>query len=116
MENVNSAASQQTLPQDSVTLLQNIKNVSPNAQIIWMYGWWGDRTVFDPAQNACDKVGAKGINLNDIGTQKSMQSYAGQSRTLQDGTVRKIQENEASHPGDAGMKAIADRLIANFDF
>ena len=116
MENVGSVAAKQTLPQDSITLLQNIKKCSPNAQIIWMYGWWGDPTVFDPAQNACNNVGAKGINLNDIGTQQSMQSYAGQSRTLQDGTVRKIQENEASHPGDAGMKAIADRLIANFDF
>lgn len=116
MENVNSVASKKTLAQDSLTLLQNIKKVSPNAQIIWMYGWWGDRTVFDPAQNACDKVGAKGINLNDIGTQKSMQSYAGQKRTLKDGTVREIKDIEASHPGDAGMKAIADRLIANFDF
>lgn len=116
MENVNSVASKKTLAQDSITLLQNIKKCSPNAQIIWMYGWWGDHTVFDPAQNACDKVGAKGINLNDIGTQKSMQSYAGQKRTLKDGTVREIKDIEASHPGDAGMKAIADRLIANFDF
>ena len=116
MENVGSLAAKQTLAQDSITLLQNIKKCSPNAQIIWMYGWWGDYTVFDPAQNACDKVGAKGINLNDIGTQKSMQSYAGQKRTLKDGTVREIKDIEASHPGDAGMKAIADRLIANFDF
>lgn len=116
MENVGSVAAKQTLTQDSITLLQNIKKCSPNAQIIWMYGWWGDHTVFDPAQNACDKVGAKGINLNDIGTQKSMQSYAGQKRTLKDGTVREIKDIEASHPGDAGMQAIADRLIANFDF
>lgn len=116
MENVGTTAAKQTLAQDSVSLLQNIKKCSPDAQIIWMYGWWGDRTVFDPAQNACDKVGAKGINLNDIGTQKSMQSYAGQKRTHKDGTVREIKDIEASHPGDAGMKAIADRLIANFDF
>ena len=116
MENVGSVAAKQTLTQDSLTLLQNIEKCSPKAQIIWMYGWWGDHTVFDPAQNACDNIGAKGINLNDIGTQQSMQSYAGQSRTLQDGTVRKIQDNEASHPSDAGMQAIADRLIANFDF
>lgn len=116
MENVNSVAAKQTLTQDSLTLLQNIKKASPHAQIIWMYGWWGDHTVFDPAQNACNNVGANGINLNDIGIQQSMQSYAGQNRTLQNGTVRKIQENEASHPSDAGMQAIADRLIANFDF
>ena len=116
MENVGTTAAKQTLAQDSVSLLQYIKKCSPDAQIIWMYGWWGDRTVFDPAQNACDKVGAKGINLNDIGTQKSMQSYAGQKRTHKDGTVREIKDIEASHPGDAGMKAIADRLIANFDF
>lgn len=116
MENVGTTAAKQTLAQDSVSLLQNIKKCSPDAQIIWMYGWWGDHTVFDPAQNACDKVGAKGINLNDIGTQKSMQSYAGQKRTLKDGTVREIKDIEASHPGDAGMQAIADRLIANFDF
>ncbi|MQB93535.1 hypothetical protein DN432_07030 [Lactobacillus reuteri] len=116
MENVGTIAAKQTLAQDSIILLQNIKKCSPNAQIIWMYGWWGDHTVFDPAQNACDKVGAKGINLNDIGTQKSMQSYAGQKRTLKDGTVREIKDIEASHPGDAGMQAIADRLIANFDF
>ncbi|MCT4418793.1 hypothetical protein EFT49_00875 [Leuconostoc falkenbergense] len=116
MENVGSVAAKQTLTQDSVILLKNIKKASPNAQIIWMYGWWGDYTVFDPAQNACNKVGAKGINLNDIGTQKSMQSYAGQNRTLKGGTIRQIKEIEASHPSDAGMKAIADRLIANFDF
>lgn len=116
MENVGSVAAKQTLTQDSTTLLQNIKKASPNAQIIWMYGWWGDYTVFDPAQNACNKVGAKGINLIDIGTQKSMQSYAGQKRTLKDGTVREIKDIEASHPSDAGMQAIADRLITNFDF
>lgn len=116
MENVGSLAAKQTLSQDSATLLQNIKKASPHAQIIWMYGWWGDYTVFDPAQEACDRVGAKGINLIDIGTQKSMQSYAGQKRTLKDGTVREIKDIEASHPGDAGMQAIADRLIANFDF
>ena len=45
-----------------------------------------------------------------------MKSYAGQKRTLKDGTVREIKDIEASHPSDAGMKAIADQLIANFDF
>lgn len=115
-DNVNTDARQATIEQDAEALIQDIKQVSPHAQIYWLASWFGNSDLIGKIHNACLAAGATHININDLNT-KANQSSIGATRTGLDGkSWQVVISGEALHPGDAGMKAIADRLIANFDF
>ena len=116
-DNVNTAEKKATFAHDTGELLQQIHAVSPKAQVYWIYGWFGNYPeIFTPIQTACDGNGAVGIDIRDL-NKSGNTSYVGATRTGLDGSTWQITNpGEAAHPGDAGMKAIADRLIANFGF
>ena len=115
-DNVNTDARKATIEEDSRTLINNIKQISPNAEIYWLASWFGNPDLIGKFHNACLAAGATHIDINDLNT-KENQSSIGTPRTGLDGKSWRVAiPGEAVHPGDAGMKAIADRLIANFDF
>lgn len=116
-DNVNTAEKKATFAHDTGELLQQIHTVSPKAQVYWIYGWFGNYPeIFTPIQTACDGNGAIGIDIRDL-NKSGNTSYVGATRTGLDGSTWQITNpGEAAHPGDAGMKAIADRVISNFDF
>ena len=116
-DNVNTPEKKATLEHDAGEFIQEIHSVSPKAKIYWIYGWFGDyESVFTPIQNACDANGATGIDVNDLNTAEN-QSQLGATRHGINGETWQItRPGEAIHPGDKGMKAIADRVISNFDF
>lgn len=115
-DNVNNDARKATIEEDSKTLLQNIKQVSPNAQIYWLASWFGNPDLIGKIDNACLAEGATHININDLNV-KENQSSIGATRTGLDGkSWQVVNPGAAVHPGDRGMKLIADRLIASFDF
>lgn len=116
-DNVNTAEKKATFAHDTGELLQQIHAVSPKAQVYWIYGWFGNYPeIFTPIQTACDGNGAVGIDIRDL-NKSGNTSYVGATRTGLDGSTWQITNpGEAAHPGDAGMKAIADRVISNFDF
>lgn len=115
-DNVNTAARQATIEQDAEALIQDIKQVSPHAQIYWLASWFGNPELIANFHNACLATGATHIDISDLNI-KANQSSIGATRTGLDGkSWQVVIPGEAVHPGDAGMKAIADRLIANFDF
>lgn len=115
-DNVNNDARKATIEQDSKTLIENIKKVSPKAKIYWLASWFGNSDLIGKIHNACLSAGATHININDLNT-KANQSSIGATRTGLDGkSWQVVIQGEALHPGDNGMKAIADRIIANFDF
>lgn len=116
-DNVNTAEKKATFAHDASDLIKEIHTVSPKAQVYWIYGWFGNYPeIFTPIQTACDGNGAIGIDIRDV-NKSGNTSYVGATRTGLDGSTWKITNpGEAAHPGDAGMKAIADRVISNFDF
>lgn len=115
-DNVNNDARKATIEEDSKTLIENIRKVSPNAEIYWLASWFGNPELIGKIHNACLAAGATHININDLNT-KTNQSSIGATRTGLDGkSWQVVNPGAAVHPGDVGMKAIADRLIANFDF
>lgn len=115
-DNVNTAARQATIEQDAEALIQDIKQVSPHAQIYWLASWFGNPELIAKLHDACLATGATHIDISDLNT-KENQSSIGATRTGLDGkSWQVVNPGAAAHPGDAGMKAIADRLIANFDF
>ena len=116
-DNVNTAEKKATFAHDTGELLQQIHAISPRAQVYWVYGWFGNYPeIFTPIQTACDGNGAVGIDIRDL-NKSGNTSYVGATRTGLDGSTWKITNpGEAAHPGDKGMKAIADRVISNFYF
>ena len=116
-DNVNTTEKKATFAHDAGELLQEIHAISPKAQVYWIYGWFGNYPeIFTPIQTACDGNGAVGIDIRDL-NKSGNTSYVGATRTGLDGSTWQITNpGEAAHPGDKGMKAIADRVISNFDF
>ena len=116
-DNVNNDVRMSTLLNDAKELLQEIKSVSPKAEIYWVYGWFGGYDqVQMPIQNACNAEGATGIDIADLNT-KDNQGTMGSTFTGLDGKTYTVTDpGVAAHPGDKGHKAIADRIINNFDF
>lgn len=116
-DNVNTPEKQATLEHDAGEFIQEIHSVSPKAKIYWIYGWFGNyESVFTPIQNACDANGATGIDVNDLNTAENQNQLGATRHGINGETWQITRPGEAIHPGDKGMKAIADRVISNFDF
>ena len=98
---------QYSLPQ----LFEYILSINPNCDIYWVGWWYNHDGLADYITNACNNYGATFIDITmlyDISTQASVgdqyiDSY-GNIRTI-------IGEGDASHPSDAGMRLIADKII-----
>ena len=115
-DNVNTDEKKKTFGEDAKKLITNILSVSPKAQIYWVYGWFGNQEIFDKITTACSDSGAIPIYIRDLETSENI-GRLGQKCTGIDGETWTVTDPGAvAHPGDNGMKAIADRIIANFDF
>lgn len=115
-DNVNTDAKKATYANDTKELLKNILSVSPKATIFWIVGWFASQDLIDIVKKACSDVGATEINIKDLNTVEN-QGKMGETITGIDGTTWQVTNpGAAAHPGNAGMKAIADRVIAHFDF
>ena len=105
-----------TYANDTKELLKNILSVSPKVTIFWIVGWFASQDLIDIVKKACSDVGATEINIKDLNTVEN-QGKMGETITGIDGTTWQVTNpGAAAHPGNAGMKAIADRVIAHFDF
>ena len=115
-DNVNTDAKKATYANDTKELLKNILSVSPKVTIFWIVGWFASQDLIDIVKKACSDVGATEINIKDLNTVEN-QGKMGETITGIDGTTWQVTNpGAAAHPGNAGMKAIADRVIAHFDF
>ena len=116
-DNVNNDVRISTLPNDARELIQEIKSISPKATIFWIYGWFGDQEKVDkPIKEACEAEDVQGIDISDLNI-KENQGTMGSTFTGLDGKTYTVDNpGIAAHPGDKGHKAIADRVISNFDF
>lgn len=117
-DNVNSDALHANFGNDVMDLLKNIKAISPKAKIyfigMWFCGW---QDMIDSARAACSKYDGTFVDIQDLASDPSNKAYIGEVVTLPDGTTKTLtNEGEANHPGNAGYKKIADRIIDSFDF
>ena len=109
-DNVNTDAKKAVLLEGAKDLLRFIRNKCPKARVVWAGAWYGVDNLTDIA-TACDEVGCQFINFNDLHTTYN-ESAVGNTWTDASGNVNTITSSGvASHPGDSGMKAIANRLL-----
>lgn len=105
-----------TYESDYVALIKYIQEAAPDAQILVIDDFWdnGDKSTLK--QKACEETGVDFISLSDI---KGLAEYkCGLGTTVydRDGNPHIVEhEGVAGHPGDDGMKAIAERVIPFID-
>ena len=117
-DNVNREDSHSTFKNDVMDLFKRVKEVSPKAKIYFVGIWfcnWPD--MIDSVKAACNKYDGTFVNITDLATSEENKSRIGEKVTLSDGSTTTItSEGEAIHPGNAGYKKIADRIIDSLDF
>lgn len=92
-------------------LLERIKTLCPGARILWVHGWFNSPLTSPPIARFCAEWKLERV---DVLTTRSpeTQSYSGAPYETADGSVATVKDTWITHPGDAGMKRIADRIIA----
>ena len=92
------------------TLIQTIRTNCPNARISWMAEWFLGANM-DTVASICEKYGVKLILIHDLNVTAN-RGYIGQVITNPNGSTTTVTNAAvAAHPGDTGMRLIANRYL-----
>lgn len=117
IDNVNSDERLATFKTDSIAMIKKIRAKAPDARILWVGGWFADDNKMTMLQAICDATGAELVNIFDLSQNSANKGSMGLTRTGLDGTTWQVTNpGEALHPGDVGMKLIAERIEATLDY
>ncbi len=108
--NVNNHERAVTLEKTIDPFLSYVKKSSPRARIVWMHGWGNEHLSGKTIVDACRRWGVGQFSIKDLRT-KENEAHIGQEYELPNGEKQVVDEFWIEHPGDFGMKRIADRLI-----
>lgn len=109
-DNINTADKQTAFAANVDMLLQNIRNASPNARLLWVYGWFSNADTNAIILSACQKWGIESLNIHPYNTTAN-QGVSGQSYIDGNGNTQTVSNTWITHPGDNGFSAIADAII-----
>ncbi len=91
-------------------LLERIKVLCPRARILWVHGWFNSPLSAPPICRFCEQWQVEQINVLSERSLES-QSFSGAPYRTPDGTITTVKDTWITHPGDLGMRRIADRII-----
>jgi len=114
-DNANNDSRRTTFSNNFSKLIGSIRSGSPEAAIIVVGIWFTNSTNVDTITKACDKYGAKFVRIDDLSSDKENQGFKGMEIHYDDGRVEIAHDNWITHPGNKGMKLIADRIISAID-
>ncbi len=109
-ENVSTQERAKSLIETVDKFIALIKQSCPKARIIWVHGWFNEWLSGSIIVDACRRWRIGQICIKDLNT-KENQGKLGQKYELANGESAAADDLWLTHPGDAGMKAIADRII-----
>ncbi len=110
-DNVNNDARNELFKTTCKELLQAIRRHMPNARVAWAGEWYSRPNRQEIIERSCRETGSIFIDISDLNVIVN-QSSLGTTITRDDGsTFEVVSTGVASHPGNKGMKAIADRII-----
>lgn len=110
-DNVNNDIRNELFKTTCKQLLEAIRSHMPKARVCWAGQWYSSQQRQDIIIKACIETGSTFIDIVDL-RNKENEGKIGDIITKDDGiTSEVISTGVASHPGNLGMKAIADRII-----
>ncbi len=110
-DNINTDDKASTFIVTKDILIERIKERCPRARIIWIHGWYNRSRTYASIREMCDRWELERI---DIGAIRSHATEAHSQKYYFDvnaGEQREVSERWITHPGDLGMKKIADKII-----
>ena len=113
-DNANNDARRATFARNLPRLVASIRAGSPSARVILLGIWFTNDTNVRTMQETAAAYGCGLVRIDDLNV-KANQATAGQLITYPDGTTANAPAKWVTHPGDQGMKAIADRIIQTLD-
>lgn len=112
-DNVNTAERLATFNSQASEFLKFIRTNSPNARVVWVGEWYSSTEKQNIIANACKNTGCQFVDISDLNIAEN-RGTIGQTITYPDGTITTVENSGvASHPGDTGFLAIANRIIEN---
>lgn len=101
-----------TFESDFEELIKYVQKSAPDTQILVIGDFWDIEKKDEMKQKACEETGVEFISLDEI---KGLEEYqCGMNTTVYDseGNPHTVEHaGVAGHPGDLGMKWIADRIV-----
>ena len=109
-DNINTEKKIRNFEKSVDLFIQYIKERSPKAAILWIYGWYNRENTCARLTEACSRWKIVRIDISDLNVPEN-QASAGQMCEDPEGGVFPAPDIWLTHPGDRGMKKIAERII-----
>lgn len=110
-DNVNTEKKVETFSKSAELLLQRVHAACPNAVILWVYGWYHKPALFPRMLELFEQYDVEPVDLRGCRCKANEASVGHQYRAA-DGTIKIAKDAWITHPGDGGMRAIADQIIS----
>lgn len=112
-DNVNSDEKRTNLQEDTQRMLERLKQALPCAKIVFVAAWYNWSVNYELLRVACERTQTEIADIRDLSTKMANKNAVGNFYTKDNGERIEITNpGVASHPGDEGMKKIADRVIS----
>lgn len=113
-DNINTDAKYKTFAACCDEFVRRIRRCSPKARIIWVEGWfnhsYNSRMIYD----LCNRWRIPVVCIADLRCAEN-EAVSGAKYVTADDTEATVKDAWITHPGNGGMRAIADRIIAKLD-
>lgn len=108
-DNVNTELRRQTFKNNFSKLIRAIRTNNPAADIVVAGAWFNNANIEGWLQSQSKPLNYTFVPLSDLSTSANM-ATVGDTVTFNDGVQMQVYEAIRTHPGNKGMKAIADRI------
>jgi hypothetical protein len=109
-DNVNTPEKNATFAVSRDLLIERIRAACPRARLIWIHGWYNREPTYSNIVDLCRRHGIERIEIADL---RNHDTEAHDQPTFINklGEETPIKDTWRTHPGNRGMKAIAERII-----
>lgn len=92
--------------------IEKLKRDIPYARIIWVHGWYNKRLSGPYVEEVCNKWDIECIDISSIRCRETEAHHQTEYFDVSEGKIKAVDKAWQTHPGDLGMKRIADSIIA----
>lgn len=109
-DNVNTDAKISVFNKNIDYFITTIKQMCHNARIVWVHGWYNKYNTYEKLIEISKKYSIELIDISSLRCAEN-EAYSGQLCINAEGESVTVRDAWITHPGNNGMKAIADKII-----
>ena len=109
-DNVNTDAKISVFKKNVDQFITTIKKQCHNARIIWVFGWYNKYNTYEKLIEVSQKYSIELVDISEL-HHTANEAFSGQTCINAEGESVTVRDTWITHPGNNGMKAIADKII-----